>query len=39
MDGCRRIGLDDDFPIRQAFLVGVRFCSLGSVFIENKDRK
>jgi len=25
MDGWRRIGLDDDFPIRQALLVGVRF--------------
>ena len=39
MDGWHRIGLDDDFPIRQAFLVGVQFFSLGSVFIENKDRK
>ena len=37
MDGWRRIGLDDDFPIRQAVPVGVRFLvlgSLGSVFIE-----
>ena len=25
MDGWHRIGLDDDFPIRQALLVGVRF--------------
>ena len=25
MDGCRRIGLDDDFPIRQALLVGFGF--------------
>ena len=35
MDGWRRIGLDDDFPIRQVLLVGVRFSvlgSLGSVF-------
>ena len=35
MDGWRRIGSDDDFPIRQALLVGVRFLvlgSLGSVF-------
>jgi len=25
MDGWRRIGLDDAFPIRQALLVGARF--------------
>jgi hypothetical protein len=25
MDGWRRIGLDDDFPIRKALPVGVRF--------------
>ena len=38
MDRWRRIGLDDDFPIRQALPVGVRFLvlgSLGSVFHKN----
>ena len=31
MGGWRRIGLDDDFPIRQVLPAGVRFLVLGSL--------